>query len=101
MSADTATDDILRILRHYHELYKERAEELKLAGALPPDDDEKPWVIIVEKMTTAQAYEIAPILKQFGVIGVFQSGAMAKQMAAQWCHPKPPDPKKRYRKRKH
>ena len=100
LGPDVMSDDILRILAHYHKAYEARAKELKMAGIEDRDDDFKPWVIIVESMSTRQACELGPILKAFGITGVFQAGALAEQMAAQWCHPKPPDPKAKYRRRK-
>lgn len=79
---------------------RRREAELTRSGLKLPDDDAQPWVIIVDEMTTRQAWQVGPILGAHGVHGVFKAGPMAQQLADVWCHPKPKDPKARYRKRK-
>ena len=77
-----------------------REAEIKRSGVVMPDDDYKPWVIIIDSMCTRQAWQLGPILGAHGVHGVFQSGPMAQQLAGIWCHPQEPDPKARYKRRK-
>ena len=91
-----ASDEIQATLQKF----AEHEVELKRSGVEYPDDDYKPWVIIVDSMCTRQAWQVGPILAAHGVHGVFQSGQLAEQLAGQWCHPKPPDPKARYKSRK-
>lgn len=79
---------------------RRREAELTRSGVKFPDDDAQPWVIIVDEMTTRQAWQIGPILGAHGVHGVFKAGPMAQQLADLWCHPKPKDPKARYKRKK-
>ena len=79
---------------------EKREAELVRSGVKFPDDDYQPWVIIVDRMCTRQAWQLGPILGAHGVHGVFKAGDMAQQLASLWCHPKEPDPKARYKRRK-
>ena len=78
---------------------RRREAELTRSGVKFPDDDYQPWVIIVDRMCTRQAWQLGPILGAHGVHGVFKAGFMAQQLASVWCHPKELDPKAKYKRR--